>query len=79
MPMVYKIYIITITFSVKPTLSSQSHMTVGSDLLSEMSPKRNCHDGIIWIGFNYTETFAEILSINTRVNCLIKHAQNAEL
>lgn len=75
----YKIYITTITFSVQHTFSSLSHMTAVSDLLSEMSLKRNCHDGTMSIGFNYTQTFVEPFSINTRLNCLIKHVQNAEI
>jgi len=79
MAMAYKIYITTITFSVQHTLSSLSHMTAGSDLLSEMSLKRNCHDSIMWIGFNYTETLVEALSINTRLNCLSKHVQSADI
>jgi len=66
MAMAYKIYITTITFSVQHTLSSLSHITAGADSLSEMCLKRHCHDGIMWIGFNYTETFAEPFSINTR-------------
>jgi len=79
MAMVYKIYITAITFSVQYTLSSLHHMTAGSDLLFKMSLKRNCHDGIMWIDFNYTETSAEPFSINTRLNCLIKHVKIAEI
>jgi len=79
MAMAYKIYITSITFSVQHTISSLSHINAGSDLLSEISLKRNYHDGTMWIGFNYTENFAESFSINTRLNCVIKHVQNAEI
>jgi len=76
MAMAYKIYITTITFSVVSTPSHlPSHDYRVRSLLSEMSLKRNCHDGIMWIGFNYTETFAEAFSINTRINCPSKRAK----
>jgi len=75
----------TIKFTSQPshfpysTPSHFCHMTAGSDLLSEMSLKRNCHNGTMWIGFNYTEMFAKPFLMNTRLNCPIKRVQNAEI
>ena len=78
MAMAYKIYITTITF----LYSTPSHLSV-TDCRVRFAVWNELKEKLSWWHnmdrFYYTETFAEPFSVNTRLNCLIKHVQNAEI